>query len=218
MFKKSLKPKQKPTQIFTWHYFTAHGYRLEGFSGGLGRTRRLTLRDDFTARRDRLEGRVAVGTQRDPVTSLWTCWRALPRSPAAVCGPPRLHFYGYWQGDKRRGSNSTAQVHCCRSTAVCTFVCASDVRVVGSGVSDTLEGVRDRAGLSLRQFGGRGQRNVVVHESVPVKLYVHHLEERQLGVTETSRKKRSSIITYSLCSECLQPRVRSVQLWDKEKK
>lgn len=75
------------------------------------------------------------------------------------------------------------------ATARCTFVCAGDVRVVGSGVSDALGGVRDGAGLSLRQFGGRGQRNVVVHESVPVKLYVHHLEGWQLGVTETLRKK-----------------------------
>lgn len=130
-----------------------------------------------------------MGTQRDPVTSLRTCWRALPCSPAAVRGTPRLHFYGCWQGDERRGSNSSAQVRRCGSTAGRTFVCARDVRVVGSGVSDTLGGVHDGAGLSLRQFGGRGQRNVVVHQSVPVKLYVHHLEGRQLGVTQTLCKK-----------------------------
>lgn len=137
-----------------------------------------------------------MGTQRDPVTGLRTCRRALPRSPAAVCGPPRLHFYGDWRG----GMRDEVQTLALGFTAVAarlarTFVRAGHVRVVGRGVSDALGGVRHGAGLSLRQLGGRGERNVVVHKSVPVKLDVHHLEGRRLGVTETSRggeKKRSS--------------------------
>ena len=68
---------------------------------------------------------------------------------------------------------------------MCTSVCAGNVRAVTGRVSETLGGVQVGAGLSVRQFRRRGQRNVVVHQSVPVKLYVHHLEERQLGVIET---------------------------------
>lgn len=86
-----------------------------------------------------------------------------------------------------------------RGAAASTLVCAGHVCVVGSGVSGTLGGVGDGAGLSLRQLGGRCQRNVVVQQRVPVKLYVHHLGGRRLGVTERPQK--------TLISEDLTPTV-----------
>lgn len=220
VFKKSLKPKQKATQIFTWHYFTAHGDRLEGFPRGLGRARRLTLRDDFTARRDRLEGRVAVGTQRDPVTSLRTCWRALPRSPAAVGGPPRLHFYGYWRGGRweTRFKLSPLRFHCCGNFA---YLCLRQRRACCGQWSVRHSGRGPRRGWPLSASAWRKRWEECSRPRECPGEALRPPPGRKEGGSESQKrlwKTRSSIITYSLCSERLQPRVRSVQLWDEEKK
>lgn len=220
MFKKSFKPKQKATQIFTWHYFTAHGDRLEGFPGGLGRARRLTLRDDFTARRDRLEGRVAVGTQRDPVTSLRTCRRALPRSPAGVCGPPRLHFYGYWQGGGWEVQTLPAQVSLLRKRC-CAYLCLRQRRACCGKWSVRHSGRGPPRGWPLSASAWRKRSEECSRPPECPGEALRPPPGRKEGGSESQKrlwKTRSSIITYSLCSERLQPRVRSVQLWDEEKK
>lgn len=111
-------------------------------------------------------------------------------------------------GDK--STHSFAQT----DAAVCTFVAAGDA--VRRGEPETLGGVHG-AGRSVRQFRGGGRRNVVVHESVPVELHVHHLGGRRVVIETPRAEELSSFQTYSFGSQCLQSSVRSVQLWDADK-
>lgn len=164
-----------------------------------------------------------MGTQGDPVAVLWSCRRAFARSrtsPAAVCGPPRLHFDGRWRGggEKRLGptllgvpSEKCSGVYLClrRLRARCENpsvpdsarrppwgwpLCASVLKMRSEECSHP----RECPGEALRPPpGGTAAR---CHGNASGTGYAH----------------RRRVKTYSFCSECLQPGVRSVQLWDED--
>lgn len=94
-------------ETVTWNYFTAHGDWLKRFPWWISRTGWLSLRDNLTARCDRLEGGVAMGTQGDPVTGFGSGWCAFTSCEAwtvTPCVPPHLCFDETWE-QKGRGLN-----------------------------------------------------------------------------------------------------------------
>ena len=106
-------------EIITRHNFTAHGDRLERLAGRLGGGGRLGLGDDLAARRDRLEGGVAVGAQGDLVAGLGAGGGAEALTVAPL-GPARLRLDQTWRRRERSSGGSEMTE---ASVTGATFLC-----------------------------------------------------------------------------------------------